>query len=423
VGLIQSPESVALQYNVEMWSPRHWDLVERSFELLGQAGADCVFVYLMRRTHFGNQHSMVRWIRNREGGYRHDFSIAERYINVAAKHLGKPEVVGLYLWEAFTGSPSTKRGREDPSGMPFTILDLDTGRLAEAEGPQWGTPEVREFWKPVVDGMREILRRRGLEKSMMFGVATDAQPAKAVIEDMNAVAPGVPWISRGHVRPSNLYGVPVGYVCDVWGSPVTPDPSKGRRYGWRNPWLWATFPRFGSNTVGAMRPWAPLQMWYLSLEGMTTAGIRGFGSMGADFWDVLGHKDKRNPYGGGWIHNIIGRYPESAYGQVYMGNSSPYVLGAGPEGALPTVRFEMIRAAAQLTEARIFLEKALVDPAQRSRLGVELAGRAQDLLDERTRAIRRARGNGWLWFQSSGWQERDGALYAAAAEVARATAK
>jgi hypothetical protein len=168
-----------------------------------------------------------------------------------------------------------------------------------------------------------------------------------------------------------------------------------------------------------MRPWAPLPMWYISLEGMHAAGIRGFGSMGADFWDVLKADDLlRNPYGGGWIYNIIGRYPESAYGQVYMGNSSPYVLGPGPDGALPSVRFEMIRAAAQLAEARAFIEKALLDADQKARLGTELAARAEQLLDERTRAIRWARNNGWLWFPSSGWQERDAKLYALAAEVA-----
>jgi hypothetical protein len=161
-------------------------------------------------------------------------------------------------------------------------------------------------------------------------------------------------------------------------------------------------------------------MWRVSLEGMLAAGIRGFGSMGADFWDVLCSDDPlRNSYGGGWIHNIIGRYPESAYGQVYMGNSSPYVLGPGPDGALPAVRFEMIRAAAQLTEARAFIEKALLDPEQQATLGEELARRAQDLLDERTRAILWARNRGWLWLPSSGWQKRDDQLYALCAEVAK----
>jgi len=86
---------------------------------------------------------------------------------------------------------------------------------------------------------------------------------------------------------------------------------------------------------------------------------------------------------------------------------------------MPTVRFEMIRAAAQLTEARTFVEKALLDPDQRARLGPELAERAQKLLDERTRAVLWARKGGWLWFPSSGWQQRDDELYALCAEVAK----
>lgn len=416
VGLIQSPDSVAMQYKVEMWSPRHWELMEKSFDLLGQVGTDVVFIYLMNRSHFGNERGMVRWIRKPGGGYTHDFSIAEAYLDRAMRHLGKPEVVGLYLWEAFT--QGTYRPYPN-KGVPFTILDPATGHLEEGWSPKWGDPESPAFWKPVVDGMREMLKKRGLEQAMMFGVSTDAQPVKAVIEDLRTVAPDVPWISRGHIRPSNLHSQPTGYVCDVWGSPVAPDPARERRYGWRETWLRVTFPRAGSNTVGAMRPSAPLPMWYISLEGMTAAGIRGFGSMGADFWEVLGHKDQRNPYGGGWIRNIIGRYPESAYGQVYMGNSSPSVLGAGPDGAVPSVRFEMIRAAAQLTEARIFLEKALLDPGAKAKLGPELSERVQQLLDERTRAVLWTRNNGWLWFPSSGWQARDDRLYALCAETTR----
>ncbi len=48
---------------------------------------------------------------------------------------------------------------------------------------------------------------------------------------------------------------------------------------------------------------------------------------------------------------MIGRYAESHYGQVYMGNSTPSILDPGLDGALATLRFEMVRAAAQLAEA------------------------------------------------------------------------
>ena len=93
---------------------------------------------------------------------------------------------------------------------------------------------------------------------------------------------------------------------------------------------------------------------------------------------------------------------------------------------LATERLEMLREGLQETEARIFIERALIDPAKRATLGAELAERCQAMLDERVRDRLRAIGgkdsSDWLWFISSGWRRRSEQLYAAAAEVARALA-
>lgn len=408
VGLVQSPESVALQYDVALWSERHWQLMEKSFELMGQLGADCVFLPLIRHTHFGNEHGMVRWIRQADGGYRHDFALIEKYLDLAIKHLGKPEVVCLYCWEMVTGHAYLGNAGKEGKGMAFTILDPASGRLEAADGPKWGTPEIRPFWQPVIDGCREILKKRGLEKSMMVGTAGDWRPNRNAVEDLKAVAPDAPWVVQSHSFADNLSGVPVGYACDVWNSPVIPDPAARRLYGWQYPFVRATFPRAGSSTVGAIIVASPPAQYFVSLEGMQAAGIRGFGRVGADFWNVLG-KERNKP--------VSGCFPESGWAQLNLENAATFVMTPGPDGALPTVRFEMIRAAAQQVEARSRIEKALLDPAARDRLGEARAARLQQLLDERTRAIIYATRNGWLWFLSSGWQARDDALFAAAAEV------
>lgn len=76
-GVVQSPDSVAARYGVEPWSEAHGHLVKRSFEWPGQLGADDLFIPLIRRTHLGNEHSMVRWIRGEDGSLRHDLRLAE----------------------------------------------------------------------------------------------------------------------------------------------------------------------------------------------------------------------------------------------------------------------------------------------------------------------------------------------------------
>jgi hypothetical protein len=418
VGLTESPESVALRYNVPLWSPEHFRLVEASLALMGQAGADDVFLTAIRRTHHGNEHAMIRWAKQADGSRKPDFTVAERYLDLAVRHLGRPAVVCVYCWEPFTGSNYGGKVSREKRGVPYTVVDPATGAMEAADGPEWGTPEARDFWRPVFDGLRELLRKRGLEGSLMVGVAGDSQPNRDAVEDLKAVAPEAAWVMQSHMRAEQLSGQPVGYLADVWNSPVAPDPAARRLYGWQAPRLRVTFPREGSSTVAPIRTGAPLAQYRAALEGMSAAGLRGFGRVGADFWDVLRPQDAKSTYS--HAKNILGRYPESNWQQLYVGNSTPYVLGAGPDGAVATARFEMIREGAQDLEARIFLEKALLDPALRGRLGEELAGRCQALLDERVRAILVGR-TSWLFF--GGDEARRERLFALAAEAAGAIGK
>ncbi|MFH0982061.1 MAG: glycoside hydrolase domain-containing protein [Planctomycetota bacterium] len=60
IGLIQSPESLALQYTVDRWSEAHWKMIDRSFELLGRIGTKDVYIPIRARTYFGNEHSISR---------------------------------------------------------------------------------------------------------------------------------------------------------------------------------------------------------------------------------------------------------------------------------------------------------------------------------------------------------------------------
>jgi hypothetical protein len=95
----------------------------------------------------------------------------------------------------------------------------------------------------------------------------------------------------------------------------------------------------------------------------------------------------------------------------------------------------MGREGIQECEARIVVEKALVDDALRAKLGEALAAKCQAMVDERTRSVILAdeKGEngmmhtsmpggplGYDWFAGSDWQTRSAKLYAAAAEVAKA---
>ena len=93
------------------------------------------------------------------------------------------------------------------------------------------------------------------------------------------------------------------------------------------------------------------------------------------------------------------------------------ILSPGKNGAISTVRVEMLRENVQEIEARIFIEKILADPAKKARLGDELAKRAQEVLDERKGLCNRS-----LRYRealASGIAEFSEKLYDLTAEVAK----
>ncbi len=426
LGLVQSPESLALHYQVPMWSEAHWRLIDRSFELMGQLGVKTVYIPLLARTYFGNEHSMVRWIRRADGSWGHDFSIVERYLDTAVRHLGRVPVVCVYCWDVNTGSNymGVKKTAEK-AGMPFTVVDPQTGRLTVAVGPKWGDERIRAFWKPVFAGLRRLLARRGLADSMMVGISGDRRPYPDAVEDIRAAAPEAAWVSSSHSAPDKIHGQPVGYRSFVWGVGMAPDPAEKRYYGWKTRPITVAFPRYGSSAIGhGVRTHFALGCYRIAMESALTApgrrgGLRGIGRCGADFWAVL--SDKR-----GRRRAVLGRFPESsAWHGGRLRNSTPYLLAPGPDGPIATARFEALREGIQEAEARIFIERALTDPPARARLGEALARRAQALLDERVRANRQALAGGgryltWRWFAGSGVRRRTESLYAVAAEVADA---
>ena len=166
-----------------------------------------------------------------------------------------------------------------------------------------------------------------------------------------------------------------------------------------------------------------------------TGSQRGFARLGGDFWGVLPGKRGKKP--------LAARYPKTSWRNLDIRSR---LLAIGKNGAISTHRLEMLREGVQECEARISIEKALLDENLRAKLGKELADKCQAVLDERIHFMRMgvstlgcsstnswtsyayvdnswwqiAGGMGYYFYVGSGWQERSEKLYSAAAEVAKA---
>ncbi len=114
IGIVQSFETLALYYKVPLWSDRHWQLIDRSYAILGRAGVDTLFLPLVMRSHHGKE-SLVRWVKEEDGGgYSHDFSVFERYVDTALKHMPRPQFACLYAYDRRYRTWE----REDRQGIP-----------------------------------------------------------------------------------------------------------------------------------------------------------------------------------------------------------------------------------------------------------------------------------------------------------------
>jgi hypothetical protein len=149
--------------------------------------------------------------------------------------------------------------------------------------------------------------------------------------------------------------------------------------------------------------------WTLQ-EYLVAAGYRGVGRIGADFWPIF--KGANRHYGG---DTMAGLYANWA--QTTISESCLNLLYPGPEGALMTLRLETFRQGIFDAEARIAIDRALTDTTKKTKLGDDLAKRAQELLDERAMTLLAYDDDLQPWHQSTDWQARNKALFAMAAEV------
>lgn len=453
MGFVQSPDTLAIRYAVPMWSEAHWKLIERSFKVLGQLATKEVTIPLIRKTHFGNEHAMLWWVRREDGSYEPDLRIVERYINLAVKHLGKVPIVIFYVSEG-------EEGRTIPW---ITEFDPDTGELKESRGPRWGTEEARAFWKPAFEGFRRALAAHGMEASLALGyhAAGGNGPvcAKVCIDDLKILVPAARWVRLGHFwfrghdflqRGPN--GNPWARVGLVGNYGVFWDPEKDKAfYGWQNPYVVTAYTR------GVFHAGSPLRDYRLCCEAIllsgdrqavagwgicdfaglfgrdTFLGMRGFAPWGADYWPVL-------RAGRGW-RDIIGRYndpsaahwdPRSSWSTVALNNFQvTYVVGEGADGPVSSVRAEVLHEGLQEAEARIFVQNALLDEKLREKLGDQLAKRCEEVCNRRTWALRylsefsiagSGKGGSKTHFivNPTSWQGLSLELYDTAAEVAKA---
>ncbi len=458
IELVQSPDTLATEYDVPLWSEKHWAMIAQSMRLMSPTGSRTIYIPLVAETNMGNSETMVRWVVKADKA-EPDFSIMDRYLDTAAENLGTPKQVIFYVWEVFVTPPDEdfmKRQRESKSyeldkfearvaegrkGVPVTMVDPPSGKTSKGFLPHYDTEAGKAVWGPFWRELRQRMAQRGLEGTMMLGVMSDWRPSESQVKALKEYAGDLPWTSASHharwlfgtskLGDRQLYGIAtIGYTAVALDHQYTINPAHGRSYGWQKDILHAQYWRFqyfNTKSMVTIRT---------EPEANITGNQRGLARIGADFWFTI--KDKR----GRRVGTVTDRYPHSYWHSM---NITGWLLAPGSDGPVGTARLETFTEGVQECEARIAIEKVLTNEKLRAQLGSNLAEKAQWILDERQIALWKGRGaddaamsNGLVaayrdlmamqktwdakagndWFVASGWQDRNAQLYAVAGEVA-----
>ena len=447
IELVQSPDTLAVEYDVSLWSDQHWDHIGHAMELIGRTSSRSVYVPLIAQSNYGNAESMVRWIDKGEGNFEFDFSIMERYLDTAEKHMGRPELIVFVVWDVYLMRRDAHRSESSHDqeartlrflegnnariggGPAVTVLDPVAQEVRNVELPRFDDPRSADLWRPLFAELRKRLEKRGLLGAAALGDMSDAWPTKQESLLLKDVSGDMGWVSFSHMGVPNLKLHDVAsvvyqghHVANRW-----PDMEQDLTsyHGWKRFDLRVQF-----NRMSSLDEYSPTR-WRKFAEANIIGQQRGIGRLGGDFWPAV--RDRRGRRRG----TVTERYPHSQ-----RRNLDIYVslLAPGPGGPVATTRLEVFREGVQECEARICLEQALTDEQLAARLGPDLASRCQECLDERYMCLFKGMStlrtsgphhthavawwyfslvDGHTWYIGSGWQERSKKLYDLAAEVTK----
>lgn len=413
-----NPEALATHYKAPLWSDRHFELIGQSMERMLELGSRHIQIDVTRQyPSRDNNDTMIKWIKQDDGSYKYDFTIFDKYCDLAARKIGKPFPIRMNLWRG----PRNGGGGEsdDYPNSIVLVLDPKTGQVTELDGPhKLGSEEMRAFWKPVMDEIRVRLEKRGwFDVTGPNWMCYCGGMTVPLLNMVKSIWPEAKWTDTTHGRVkfyklNDKEQVPVFVQSTVW--------NEGTLKNYAD-WKSGPFPR---NYAGWFQPataycsharvqygeTARLWKYHTIHEESILKGNDGLECVGADHFP---RKDSRGRI-------AVGLWSAFAQGPK---NATLTMLGAGPDGVVGTERFEAMREGIQLCEAMVFIQKAI----EAKKLTGPLLDRANKVLDDRAKAMvasytfptaKNARAVQDLGVYAKAWRERDNELFVVAAEVA-----
>jgi len=345
VNLLQSPESVACHYGVPLWSDRHFKLIEKSFGLMAISGNDVLGVSAVGKSVFGDDPLIV--FRKKGDRYVPEFKFLDRYLESYDKIAGQPRFLSLNIWShgMYRSGQTRDGGKVEWRNTVIPVVEIKGDKLIGVEIPIYGPGRSEALWKAVMDGLHQRVERLGWhDLQILLGTSGDAWPSPITVAMFKRIAPyaqwralthgcGVPkWGTTDHER-TQPNGMVVGYL------------EIARRLQNHRVKLDAhPVPCNARDNVGTKA------FTYRSLAVTNTivTNYDGFCWKGVDYWTYATPDGTKRNALNTYVHfgNMVGGTPKA-------------MAMPGPDGAVSTVQFEMLREGVQECEAILAIRDGL----------------------------------------------------------------
>ncbi len=167
LDLWQYPDSVARAHGVKPWSEQHFILLKPLMKRLADAGQKVITTTIIHEAwnaqNYDHCPSMIRWIRQKDGRMRWDYSIFDKWVDFMINEVGIKGQISCYSMLSWS--------------MKVRVWDEESG-IYEDKVSIPNTPAYEELWGPFLADFSRHLEKKGWLG--ITGIALDERPSHMV---------------------------------------------------------------------------------------------------------------------------------------------------------------------------------------------------------------------------------------------------
>jgi hypothetical protein len=180
LDLWQHPLAIAKMYQVEPWSPEHWEIMRPYAKMLADAGQKVITTSVIEKpwgtqTEWGFE-SMIKWIKKADGSWAFDHTIFDKYVQFMMD-MGVNRQISCYTLIPWT---------EQLIYYSEAASQNDTVRIKP------GSPAFIEMWTPFLKAFSIHLKEKGWHRITVFAMdERNEEDMQNMLRMMDEVAPDI----------------------------------------------------------------------------------------------------------------------------------------------------------------------------------------------------------------------------------------